>query len=301
MYKHAVMTSIQLVFFVVAWRQPHATTSYLSTCCPLLLCHLQDYYLHIRLASTEVASQQLKNDVLTIFSTLPEIFSFHKKWDILYLGVDGGEFCANRTSNCFGLFVLPTSVCFSPRWNSVTGREMLMASWNASWSMWVVCTAFEDFIVTDADALIHECCDIIWRAFFIAELYKFGNGISVVWNCTQRRAILYNSHEQFVASTITTCFSPVSSPFHCSPLPAFSLLQKLEFHVYLSYCKNKPTSDGARAGHENYFTQRRQSLNQKLDIEDLLIAPVQRLPKYQLLIRVGQHVVCMVVGHMVAL
>ena len=57
--------------------------------------------------------------------------------------------------------------------------------------------------------------------------------------------------------------------------------------MYLSYCKNKPSSDGARVEHDKYFTSRQNELGHKLNIEDLLIAPVQRLPKYQLLIRVS--------------
>lgn len=56
--------------------------------------------------------------------------------------------------------------------------------------------------------------------------------------------------------------------------------------MYLPFCKIKPTSDGVRVEHEKYFTCRQNELGQKLNIEDLLIAPVQRLPKYQLLIKV---------------
>lgn len=55
----------------------------------------------------------------------------------------------------------------------------------------------------------------------------------------------------------------------------------------MAYCKNKPTSDSVRVEHEKYFTSQQNRLGQKLNIEDLLIAPVQRLPKYQLLIKVG--------------
>lgn len=57
--------------------------------------------------------------------------------------------------------------------------------------------------------------------------------------------------------------------------------------MYLAYCKNKPTSDGVRVEHDKYFTYRQNELGHKLNIEDLLIAPVQRLPKYQLLIKVS--------------
>ena len=56
--------------------------------------------------------------------------------------------------------------------------------------------------------------------------------------------------------------------------------------VYMQYCKNKPTSDAARAEHESFFRQRQTSLGHKLGIEDLLITPVQRFTKYQLLLQV---------------
>ena len=54
---------------------------------------------------------------------------------------------------------------------------------------------------------------------------------------------------------------------------------------YVAYCKNKPVSDSTRLEYEVFFTSRQTELGQKLNIEDLLIAPVQRLPRYQLLIR----------------
>lgn len=54
----------------------------------------------------------------------------------------------------------------------------------------------------------------------------------------------------------------------------------------MQYCKNKPTSDAARAEHETFFRQRQSTLGHKLNIEDLLITPVQRFTKYQLLLQV---------------
>ena len=53
----------------------------------------------------------------------------------------------------------------------------------------------------------------------------------------------------------------------------------------MAYCKNKPVSDSTRLEYDDFFTSRQLELKQKLNIEDLLIAPVQRLPRYQLLIR----------------
>ena len=71
------------------------------------------------------------------------------------------------------------------------------------------------------------------------------------------------------------------------PPPQCSHTQNADFGAYVTYCKNKPTSDNARVDYETFFSRRQSELGQKLSIEDLLITPVQRLPKYQLLIRVS--------------
>ena len=74
--------------------------------------------------------------------------------------------------------------------------------------------------------------------------------------------------------------------------------QSKDFGIYLKYCKNKPTSDTAKTEHEPYFNQRQTDLatDGRLTIDDLLIAPVQRFTKYQLLMRVGVCVcVCVLV------
>ena len=67
----------------------------------------------------------------------------------------------------------------------------------------------------------------------------------------------------------------------------FNPVQNTDFGTYVTYCKNKPTSDNARMEYEAFFSKRQNEFGQKLSIEDLLITPVQRLPKYQLLIRVS--------------
>ena len=75
-------------------------------------------------------------------------------------------------------------------------------------------------------------------------------------------------------------------------------VQNTDFSAYVTYCKNKPTSDNARVEYEAFFSKRQNELGQKLNIEDLLITPVQRLPKYQLLIRVSMWAffVCMIIN-----
>lgn len=47
------------------------------------ICHFfsfQDYYNHIKSGNSENVPPKLKIDLLSIFSTLPEIFAFHKQY-----------------------------------------------------------------------------------------------------------------------------------------------------------------------------------------------------------------------------
>lgn len=44
----------------------------------------QDYYSHIKSGTSVNIPPDLKNDVLSIFSTLPEIFAFHKRYTFPY-------------------------------------------------------------------------------------------------------------------------------------------------------------------------------------------------------------------------
>ncbi|KAG5678999.1 hypothetical protein PVAND_008608 [Polypedilum vanderplanki] len=59
--------------------------------------------------------------------------------------------------------------------------------------------------------------------------------------------------------------------------------QKL--HMYVAYCRNKHISEHIVKRHEEYFNKIRQKLNHKLLLSDLLIMPVQRIMKYELLIK----------------
>lgn len=56
--------------------------------------------------------------------------------------------------------------------------------------------------------------------------------------------------------------------------------------MYVVYCKNKPVSEYIVSEHlETYFEELRIKLGQKLQLCDLLIKPVQRIMKYQLLLK----------------
>ncbi|XP_052674047.1 kalirin-like isoform X2 [Crassostrea angulata] len=57
-------------------------------------------------------------------------------------------------------------------------------------------------------------------------------------------------------------------------------------HMYVKYCENKPKSEFIVAEYsDTYFEEIRQKLKHRLQLSDLLIKPVQRIMKYQLLLR----------------
>ncbi|XP_041701464.2 rho guanine nucleotide exchange factor 25-like isoform X1 [Coregonus clupeaformis] len=57
-------------------------------------------------------------------------------------------------------------------------------------------------------------------------------------------------------------------------------------HMYVVYCQNKPKSEHIVSEYiETYFQELRQHLGHRLQLNDLLIKPVQRIMKYQLLLK----------------
>jgi len=57
------------------------------------------------------------------------------------------------------------------------------------------------------------------------------------------------------------------------------------FNPYVRYCENKPRSEYIVSEYHDYFEEIRKKLGQKLLVSDLLIKPVQRIMRYQLLLR----------------
>ena len=56
--------------------------------------------------------------------------------------------------------------------------------------------------------------------------------------------------------------------------------------MYVKYCENKPKSEYLVAEYFEYFEELRLRMGHKLQLPDLLIKPVQRIMKYQLLLKV---------------
>lgn len=86
----------------------------------------------------------------------------------------------------------------------------------------------------------------------------------------------------FFSSFLTALRRCIDHPTELAPL--FKRYER-KLHMYVVYCKNKPVSEYIVSEHENYFDELRSRLGQKLQICDLLIKPVQRMMKYQLLLK----------------
>lgn len=73
-----------------------------------------------------------------------------------------------------------------------------------------------------------------------------------------------------------------------NPVELASLFKGYErkLQMYVIYCKNKPVSEYIVSEHlETYFEEIRVKLGHKLQLCDLLIKPVQRIMKYQLMLK----------------
>uniref|UniRef100_A0A8C5P3P9 Rho guanine nucleotide exchange factor 25 n=1 Tax=Jaculus jaculus TaxID=51337 RepID=A0A8C5P3P9_JACJA len=65
-----------------------------------------------------------------------------------------------------------------------------------------------------------------------------------------------------------------------------SYLYERRLHMYVVYCQNKPKSEHVVSEFgDSYFEELRQQLGHRLQLNDLLIKPVQRIMKYQLLLK----------------
>uniref|UniRef100_A0A3Q3F7C9 Trio Rho guanine nucleotide exchange factor b n=1 Tax=Labrus bergylta TaxID=56723 RepID=A0A3Q3F7C9_9LABR len=88
---------------------------------------------------------------------------------------------------------------------------------------------------------------------------------------------IYDCHKTFLISSCFLCFLALS---------VWLLLQERRLHMYIVYCQNKPKSEHIVSEYiDTYFEDLKQRLGHRLQITDLLIKPVQRIMKYQLLLK----------------
>uniref|UniRef100_A0A8C1K1K3 Rho guanine nucleotide exchange factor (GEF) 25b n=1 Tax=Cyprinus carpio TaxID=7962 RepID=A0A8C1K1K3_CYPCA len=92
---------------------------------------------------------------------------------------------------------------------------------------------------------------------------------------------IYDWHKDYFLGELEKCV--------CEPELLAQLFIKHErrLNMYVVYCQNKPKSEHIVSEYiETYFEELRQQLGHRLQLNDLLIKPVQRIMKYQLLLKV---------------
>ncbi|XP_018399522.1 PREDICTED: triple functional domain protein isoform X2 [Cyphomyrmex costatus] len=91
---------------------------------------------------------------------------------------------------------------------------------------------------------------------------------------------IYEWHRDFFLKALERC---LERPEELGPL--FKRYER-KLHMYVVYCQNKPVSEYIVSEYiDAYFEELRQKLGHRLQLCDLLIKPVQRITKYQLLLR----------------
>uniref|UniRef100_A0A7N6B1E8 non-specific serine/threonine protein kinase n=1 Tax=Anabas testudineus TaxID=64144 RepID=A0A7N6B1E8_ANATE len=91
---------------------------------------------------------------------------------------------------------------------------------------------------------------------------------------------IYDWHKDFFLCELEKC---LEDPDKLGPL---FLKQERRLNMYVVYCQNKPKSEHIVSEYiDTYFEDLKQRLGHRLQITDLLIKPVQRIMKYQLLLK----------------
>ncbi|KAM7372904.1 hypothetical protein PAMP_007797 [Pampus punctatissimus] len=91
---------------------------------------------------------------------------------------------------------------------------------------------------------------------------------------------IFDWHKDFFLGELEKC---LEDPDRLGPL---FLKQERRLNMYVVYCQNKPKSEHIVSEYiDTYFEDLKQRLSHRLQITDLLIKPVQRIMKYQLLLK----------------
>lgn len=90
---------------------------------------------------------------------------------------------------------------------------------------------------------------------------------------------IYEWHRDYFLKSLQKC---LLTPAELGPLIKRS---ERKLHMYVVYCQNKPVSEHIAQEHMNYFDELRLKLRYKLCLGDMLIKPVQRIMKYELLLK----------------
>uniref|UniRef100_A0A4W5Q235 non-specific serine/threonine protein kinase n=1 Tax=Hucho hucho TaxID=62062 RepID=A0A4W5Q235_9TELE len=90
---------------------------------------------------------------------------------------------------------------------------------------------------------------------------------------------IYDWHRDIIQT-----FSTIELENKCTTTVA-PFVQERRLHMYVVYCQNKPKSEFIVAEYDTFFEGLQQEISSRLGISDFLIKPIQRITKYQLLLK----------------
>ncbi|KPP73207.1 hypothetical protein Z043_107722 [Scleropages formosus] len=90
---------------------------------------------------------------------------------------------------------------------------------------------------------------------------------------------IYDWHRDFFLGELEKC---LENP---DLLAELFIKHERRLHMYVVYCQNKPRSEYVVAEYDAFFEEVEQEINTRLSISDFLIKPIQRITKYQLLLK----------------
>uniref|UniRef100_A0A1A8F278 Rho guanine nucleotide exchange factor 25 n=3 Tax=Nothobranchius TaxID=28779 RepID=A0A1A8F278_9TELE len=90
---------------------------------------------------------------------------------------------------------------------------------------------------------------------------------------------IYDWHRDFFVGELEKCLNDHEL------LPELFIRHERRMYMYVTYCQNKPKSEYIVAEYDSYFDGVQQDIQSRLSISDFLIKPIQRITKYQLLLK----------------
>uniref|UniRef100_A0A8B9HPU7 Kalirin RhoGEF kinase n=1 Tax=Astyanax mexicanus TaxID=7994 RepID=A0A8B9HPU7_ASTMX len=90
---------------------------------------------------------------------------------------------------------------------------------------------------------------------------------------------IYDWHKDFFMGELEKCLQDHDK------LAELFIKHERRLHMYVIYCQNKPHSEFIVAEYEAFFEEIKQEVNSRMSISDYLIKPIQRITKYQLLLK----------------
>uniref|UniRef100_A0A3B3CDA6 Kalirin RhoGEF kinase b n=1 Tax=Oryzias melastigma TaxID=30732 RepID=A0A3B3CDA6_ORYME len=94
---------------------------------------------------------------------------------------------------------------------------------------------------------------------------------------------IYDWHRDFFLVELERCIQ------NHDLLADLFIRHERRLHMYVVYCQNKPKSEFIVIEYETFFEEIQHEISCRMSISDYLIKPIQRITKYQLLLKVCDH------------